>query len=87
MENINIQQLMTQGGIALVSVYACFLLYRDMKENNKQSLEASQKREEKLMQWLTEKNQTDAKIANTLDEICDKLSNMDKRITCLEEKK
>lgn len=61
------------GAIAYAGYKAVTKLYLDMREQHKEQLMESIKREDKLMDYLDKKNETDAKIANTLDNINDRL--------------
>ena len=55
-------------------------LYNDMKEQHKEQLAESTKREEKLLAYLEQKNITDAKIASTLDNMCVRLASVEQTI-------
>lgn len=48
-------------------------LYNDMQTQHKEQLLESTKREDKLMDYLDKKNETDSRIAATLDNINDRL--------------
>lgn len=55
-------------------------LYNDMKEQHKEQLLESTKREDKLLAYLEQKNITDTKVAQTLDGICSRLANVECKI-------
>jgi len=61
-------------------------LYDDMKVQHKEQLDAANKREDKLMKFLDEKNKSDAKVASTLDSICNEIGCMSRRIEEVESK-
>ena len=54
-------------------------LYTDMREQHKEQLQESIKREDKLMEYLDKKNETDSKIAQTLDNINDRIETIEKK--------
>lgn len=61
-------------------------LYSDMREQHKEQLQESIKREDKLMEYLDKKNETDSKIAQTLENINDEMGCMNRRIETIEKK-
>jgi len=74
----------TFGGIVFFAIKyglkALERLYNDMKEQHKEQLVESQKREDKLLAYLEQKNVTDAKVAKTLDGICNRLTSVECKI-------
>jgi hypothetical protein len=78
-------KLVGGGGVFGVAIYfgvkygitALERLYNDMKEQHKAQLEESRKREDKLMKYLEQKNATDLKVSQTLDNICTRLHNVE----------
>jgi predicted nuclease with TOPRIM domain len=61
-------------------------LYLDMREQHKEQLQESIKREDKLMDWLDKKNESDVKIANTLQNISEEMQCINNRIDTIEKK-
>jgi hypothetical protein len=59
-------------------------LYDDMKAQHKEQLDLANKREDKLMKFLDEKNKSDAKVASTLDNICNEMGCMSRRLEDVE---
>lgn len=78
----------TLGAIVVVSIryatQAVEKLYTDMKEVQSKQLELSSKREEKLVDYLESKIETDKKVASTLNNICRELTCIDDRLKNLE---
>lgn len=61
-------------------------LYTDMREQHREQLQESIKREDKLMEYLDKKNDTDSKIAQTLENINDEMSCINRRVETIEKK-
>jgi len=87
MEQEAIKFLMNLGsvGVALVigakyGSMALQKLYNDINVQHKEQLEQAFKRETKLMEWLEKKNETDYKIMETLNNICDEMEKIKQNI-------
>lgn len=78
-------KLVGGGGVFGVAIYfgvkygitALERLYNDMRDQHKTQLEESKKREDKLMKYLEQKNQTDLKVSQTLESISSRLNNVE----------
>lgn len=55
-------------------------LYTDMQDQHRARLVEGATREDKLMTYLSQKNETDARVAQTLDNICTRLSNVECKV-------
>jgi uncharacterized protein YoxC len=88
-----IKILFNLGAIGIVLVFvgiygskAIKKLYNDMTMQHKEQLKLCYKREDQLMQWLNKKNETDNKVAETLDNICSQIGCLNRKIEEIEKK-
>lgn len=77
------QQLFTQGGISLVVVFVAYKIVVKLYDDTRAD---SERREKMLMDYLDEKNETDRRIADTLEDISEKLQSMNTRLCEVEKK-
>lgn len=59
-------------------------LYTDMSNQHKEQLTEAIKREDRLMDFLDQKNETDIKVAATLDNICTEMGCLNRRLEDVE---
>jgi hypothetical protein len=71
--------LMGKYGLKVITT-----MYDDMKTQHNEQLSKAYVREEKLMKYLDGKNESDAKVASTLDNICNEMGCMNRRIEDVE---
>jgi predicted Holliday junction resolvase-like endonuclease len=85
---VDLVAIFEKGGWALLAVVimvaAVKVLYNDMQQEKKQSHIESNQREDRLMNYLDKKNETDAKIAETMENINEELKCVNDRITNVE---
>jgi hypothetical protein len=82
MQNVFTPEFFAQSGVfglfLFLTVRAIMKLYSDMRKDAERIEKNSKEREERLMNYLDKKSETDLKVSETLD-------NINHRITSLEE--
>jgi hypothetical protein len=93
MEEEAIKILFNLGAIGVVLFFvgiygskALKKLYDDINLQHKEQIKLCYKREDKLMDWLNKKNETDNKVAETLENICGQIGCLNRKIEEIEKK-
>lgn len=85
---MDMNELLVPGGFVTVAggivAKVVSKLYEDMKAEMNKNRDEHQKREEKLMQYLEQKNVTDKIVAEALQDMSERLQSMSCRIDNLE---
>lgn len=88
-----IKILFNLGAIGVVLIFAgkygsqaLKKLYEDINSQHKEQIKLCYKREDKLMEWLNKKNETDNKVAETLEGICNEIGCLNRKIEEIEKK-